>query len=538
VVCMYLAAWRQGFYVEHLGFVEDRVGEGSTFDMVTGGGSLFLWLMRAARPFGTLGALLVIHAVLDLAMVLFWSRAAHRLVPSPVLSTLILATFWVPKAHAAENSALVVFPAALLFLATLRAHEDATPRALAAVVGSALLTIHLSITGLLVMPTVFLAVVVRPDRTVRKPLAAVAGVVVLVGTIAFFASGAADGAIEMVTRIYDDIFRPPRMTARWEWMPLRLFLNPLVLLGGWVAVREDSLPLRLALVWYFAALLPSALVAAYGEMAAYHAAGLAPAWAILSAAGVKRLLSEAETRIGRPPGSLLPATAAVIVAGAVIWAALPTRKPPPEFACWTVLDQAPPCRSRELQARLDQLRALDALDPTEEAVFYGSHGACLTGAWTWFGGAEVERPARMLLIERDHATDALAETLGGWLTEDLIVVPNVIPMWLNRVPPPEAPALVSRVAPGQVLRWAYVAMESDRLFGPHLGEPHLAAPYLDGACWGLPSGPSMAEIAAGWTIADAPTPPDPDYWNTTPGWLNHADNMRFETVIMIPGPAP
>lgn len=538
VVLAYVASWRHGFSVEHLGFVEDRVQDASSYTLVTGGGALFVWLMEAARLVGTLEALLGVHALLDLLVVLVWAGASRHLVPAPVLSTLALAMFWIPKAHVAENSALVSFPAALLFLAALRAHRSPTPAAVGAVAGTALVTLHLSLTGVLLLPLVLLALVVAPERRVRRGWALAVGAGVVLALIAFVASGLAAGVLDVALAIIDDIFRQPRMIPRPHWMPLRLLLNPLVLLGGWIAIREAEPTLRFALVWYLSVLVPTAALTAYGEADVYHSAALAPAWAVLTAAAARRLLQRVADLVGRPPSAVLPLAAAAAVLGWGVRVSLPAAEPLARFACWTVIDQAPPCGSQALSARLEQLRALDLLDTAKEAVFYGSHGACLTGAWTWLGAQPVDAPARVLLLERAHADDELAARLGGLLTEDLIVIPGVIPAWIGREPPAYSPALIAALPPEQILRWAYVAMESDQYFGPHLGEPDLGAPYLGGACWGLPSGPSSSEIAAGWTIADARTPPDPDYWTTKPGWLAHADELRFEYVIMIPGPPP
>ena len=156
--------------LQHLHQLTQRMAHAGAADgqrLITGGGSLYLWLHQSVLALGLpFSAYHGLYFLWDAAALLAWLLLARRGLPSPLVwcAALWLVTYGVPKQVVVENSTLVAFVSVPLWITSLLAARRRSLWLMLAVAALLSLCVHLSLISVFVLPALLVLVWSRRAR--------------------------------------------------------------------------------------------------------------------------------------------------------------------------------------------------------------------------------------------------------------------------------------------------------------------------------------------------------------------------------------
>lgn len=517
-VMLHLAAWRSGSRVEHFGLLAEqftRFDTGQSWilpragtGLAVGGGAGYFRLLYAVRQLGLdFPALQWLQLGLDLATLTLWLRLLRQEISSVcwIASGAGLVAIPFAKHHLVENSVFAGWTGAALFACLLTGIRRRSPWCLTASAVALGITLHLSLTGLVVVP-VLVGLLAweawRGDRrlagltAVLLACGAVAGLWAVRGALVAQLTSVWGSAAELIEASGGD---GAGTASHLHQLPLAFLANPLVLVGVAVAIRGQAdlaskLHQRFALAWYLVGAAGVTAMVLAGVNDAYHFAIVAPAWALLLGLGLARLLQllAAPLPTSASPARLL----AVGLGGWLIWSVAAAVTPPPQpdlarEACQSLRRGA--CGGRLIHDLLDGLEEQGVLVPERDVRFHGAWANCLAGGRRWrrpAGGA----PRDLLLVGAAAAEGTpLLRSPGAVRVGDVLALPGVRPVDRQdghgglSVPPADGAVLYLEFHGGEVTPDR--AARDPRLFG--------------GTCFDEPAPDPRDDQSLGWTLLSA-----------------------------------
>ena len=421
-------------------FARETTGQGVEEPLLTGGGSLVLWLHGALNEAGYSYVMAHwIHLVCEAVAIGLWLWWAPRCLPRTVVwaTALWLVLYEVPKLHLYENSAFVGFAAVPMFAAFLIAQRRAHLGWLVVSAGLLAACAYFSLISLFLIPALWLAVALTFPR--RRLFACVLFALTSLGAVlpqVFSSSPDGDGYAHLLFRLQPSMVVGTAIDAAGS--TARFLAAPPLLAGlliAALALRRSSAAgvLLAAALWLAAASLPVPWLDPFD--APYHYLTASPARALLAGAGLIWLLEALPRAAGRPmPAEVglaaVSGLALAIVGGLSIWdAGIPvgeraSRQLEPHCTAWEE-----DCRHWRIQRVLTDLLEQGLIEEKHPTAFHGVHAECLSGAWNWRLQTRglAPRPwhfSNVLLLPRLE-DPVLLERLGAVQLTDLTAVPHV-----------------------------------------------------------------------------------------------------------------